>query len=247
MVMPIIRLLEEQREVLKVFVSDVWFKSTLSDSHQAVDILQDLERFLPQSKFNCDLKLFQSDFNVSVIDICLFDVDVNCSLILVSVSLVQYCSQTFFQSFAEWLELMLSVVFFNKDKDFQKCFLENIFKFLINLDSFNDVFVTLPDNFKSVSKFFNFLFFGRLETWENDGWAGFFTFDVGQVSDHVDIFMKDIFLKNSLKLSVSVMLQHILQRFGILSLGEGSVRLEDIFDTGVLIVIESKFDEFILD
>ncbi len=142
---------------------------------------------------------------------------------------------------------MFSVVFFNKDKDFQKCLLENIFKFLIDFDGFNDVFVSLPYDFESVSKFFNFLFFGGLETWKNDGWAGFLTLNVWQVSDHVDVFMEDIFLKNSLKLSISVMLQHILQRFRILSLSEGSVRFENILDTGVLVIIESEFNKFILN
>ena len=142
---------------------------------------------------------------------------------------------------------MFSVVFFNKGKNLEKCFLENILKFLIDFDSFNDVFVTLPDNFESVSKLINFLFFSGLKTRENDGRTGFFTFNVGQVSDDIKIFMKNILFKNSLKLSVSVMLQHILQRFGILSLSEGSVRLEDILDTGVLIVVEGKFDEFILN
>jgi hypothetical protein len=59
--------------------------------------------------------------------------------------------------------------------------------------------------------------------------------------------MEDIFLKNSLKLSISVMLQHILQRFRILSLSEGSVRFENILDTGVLVIIESEFNKFILN
>ena len=58
--------------------------------------------------------------------------------------------------------------------------------------------------------------------------------------------MKDVFFKNSLKLSVSVMLQDVLQRLRILSLSEGPVRLEDIFDTGVFVVIEGKFNEFVL-
>jgi hypothetical protein len=76
-----------------------------------------LEWFLPQSKFNCDLKLFEPDFNVPVIDVGFLNVNVNCSLILGPVSFVENCPETFFQSFAEWLELMFSVVFFNKDKN----------------------------------------------------------------------------------------------------------------------------------
>lgn len=58
--------------------------------------------------------------------------------------------------------------------------------------------------------------------------------------------MKDILFKNSLKLSVSVMLQDVLQRLRILSLGEGPVWLEDVLDTGVFVVIEGKLNEFVL-
>jgi hypothetical protein len=58
--------------------------------------------------------------------------------------------------------------------------------------------------------------------------------------------MKDIFFKNSLKLSVSVMLQDVLQRLRILPLGEGPVRLEDVLDTGVFVVIKGKLNEFVL-
>jgi len=48
-VMPILRLFEYKGKVLKEFVSDIGFKSTFSDSHQAVNIFQNLESFLPQA------------------------------------------------------------------------------------------------------------------------------------------------------------------------------------------------------
>lgn len=46
---------------------------------------------------------------------------------------------------------MLSVVFFNESEDLTKGFLKNVLKFLVDLDSFDDVFVALPDDFKPVS------------------------------------------------------------------------------------------------
>lgn len=96
MVMPIVRFSEQQRQVFKILESDVGLESALSDSHQAVNVLQDLEGFLPQTKFNCDFKLVQSNLDVSVVDVSFFNVDVNGSLVVISFPLVQNSSQTFF-------------------------------------------------------------------------------------------------------------------------------------------------------
>ena len=59
---------------------------------------------------------------------------------------------------------MLSVVFFHKSEDLAESFLEHVFEFLIDLDSFDDVFVALPDNLESVSQFLEFLLFFRSKT-----------------------------------------------------------------------------------
>lgn len=141
---------------------------------------------------------------------------------------------------------MFSVVLLYKSEDFDESFFKNIFKFLIDFDSFNDVFITFPNYFKSVSKFFDFFLFSRLETRKNNGWTGLFTLNIRKFLDNFNVFMKDILFQNRLEFSVPIVLQYILEWLRILSLGKWSVRLEYIFDAGMFVVIEGKLDKFIL-
>lgn len=58
---------------------------------------------------------------------------------------------------------MFTIIFIDKSKNFKQSFFEDFFKFLVDFDSFDDVFVSFPNNFKFVSQFLKFLFFIRLK------------------------------------------------------------------------------------
>lgn len=74
---------------------------------------------------------------------------------------------------------MFTIVFVNKCEDFEESLFEDFLKFLVDFDSFNDVLVTFPNNFKFIFQFLKFLFFIRFKAGKNDGGTSLFTFDVG--------------------------------------------------------------------
>lgn len=106
---------------------------------------------------------------------------------------------------------MFTIVFINKGKDFEESFFEDILEFLVDFDSLDDIFVTFPDDFEFISQLFEFFFFLWFEGGEDDGGAGLLAFDVGQVSDDVDVFVEDVFFEDGLEFSVSVMFEDIFE------------------------------------
>lgn len=166
--MPIGRLFEQQCKIFKVLIPDIRLQRSFSDFHQAVNILQHLERFLPQAKFNGGFKLFQPDFDISVINICFLDIDIDVSLQFSSFSFVHDSFECFLEGFAEGFELVFAVVLVDKVEYFEQGLLEDLLEFLVYPHSLDYVLVTLPHYLQLVSQLLHLLLLGGFEAGEYD-------------------------------------------------------------------------------
>lgn len=83
---------------------------------------------------------------------------------------------------------------------------------MVDSNSFNDVFVTLPNNLEFMSEFLELFLLIRSEARKNHGRTCLLSLDIWQLSNKFNVFMEDVFLKDSLEFPVSIMLEDVFQR-----------------------------------
>ena len=245
--MPEVIFPEDKWEIFKILTTKTVFKRSFPDFYQGIDIIKNWESLTPESQIDSNFKLFHPNFDVSCVHISLFNINIDGLLNISSISLVESTLQSRFLTFAKTFELLNSVIFFNKFKYLLECFHINSFQFLIDSHCFNNWFVSFPNYFKfTLDIHLSFHFLG-VNALEDNFWRRILTFNVRKSFYDFKITFLKLFLQDSLKFIITVVLKDALKGLGILSLGDSSVWLEDIFDRCMQVGFKCQINKLILN